>query len=102
MTRSCILNGFWAGVKASVFNMTVDLPTTYDQYVVGKSTVILKTVGQTGCGKTTFVQNLAKNKMFGEIKMTDWVSKIKLSEKREDNIRKFFLTAQNLKFFGKK
>ena len=25
-------------------------------------------VGQTGCGKTTFIQNLAKNKMFGELK----------------------------------
>ena len=25
-------------------------------------------VGQTGCGKTTFVQNLAKSKMFGSIK----------------------------------
>ena len=25
-------------------------------------------VGRTGCGKTTFVQNIGKNKMFGEIK----------------------------------
>ena len=25
-------------------------------------------VGRTGCGKTTFVQNLGKNKMFSEIK----------------------------------
>ena len=25
-------------------------------------------VGQTGCGKTIFVQNLAKNKMFGKLK----------------------------------
>ena len=25
-------------------------------------------VGRTGCGKTTFVQNLAKNKLFGDIK----------------------------------
>ena len=25
-------------------------------------------VGRTDCGKTTFVQNLGKNKMFGEMK----------------------------------
>ena len=25
-------------------------------------------VGRTGCGETAFVQNLGKNKMFGEIK----------------------------------
>ena len=28
--------------------------------------------------------------MFGEIKTTDWVSKLKLSEKREDDIRECF------------
>ena len=32
-------------------------------------------VGRTGCGKTTFVQNLRKNKMFGEIKQVTWLSK---------------------------
>ena len=32
-------------------------------------------VGKTGCGKTTFVQNLGKNKMFGEIKELTWLSK---------------------------
>ena len=26
------------------------------------------TVARTGCGKTTFVQNLGKNRMFGELK----------------------------------
>ena len=45
-------------------------------------------VGQIGCGKTTFVQNLGKSKMFGEIKSVDWVSKTNLSEKREDEIKK--------------
>ena len=25
-------------------------------------------VGQTGCGKTTFTQNIAKNSLFGELK----------------------------------
>ena len=33
-------------------------------------------VGQTGYGKTTFVQNLAKNKMLGSIKEVYWLSKI--------------------------
>ena len=32
--------------------------------------------GQTGCGKTTFTQNLAKNKMFSELKNLFWLSKI--------------------------
>ena len=43
-------------------------------------------VGQTGCGKTTFVQNLAKNKMFGRIKEAQWLSKISLSRDKEENI----------------
>ena len=47
-------------------------------------------VGQTGYGKTTFVQNLARNKMFGKIKTADWVSKIKLSEKREEDIKQCY------------
>ena len=39
-------------------------------------------VGRTGCGKTTFVQNLAKNKMFREIKEVFWLSKITSSRDR--------------------
>ena len=34
-------------------------------------------VGRTGCGKTTFIQQLGKNNLFGtEIKDVFWVSKI--------------------------
>ena len=44
-------------------------------------------VGQAGCGKTTFVQNLGLNRIFGEIKTVDYVSKIKLSKGREDHLR---------------
>ena len=51
-------------------------------------------VGRTGCGKTTFVQNLGKNKMFGEIKEVTWLSKIPLSREREDNIRSCFIDEQ--------
>ena len=37
---------------------------TYDAKFEGNILV----VGRTGCGKTTFIQNLGKNKMFGDIK----------------------------------
>ena len=47
-------------------------------------------VGRTGCSKTTFVQNLGKNKLFGDISKMFWVSKIALSEEREDAIRDSF------------
>lgn len=46
--------------------------------------------GRTGCGKTTFVQKLAKNNLFGDIKHIFWVSKIDPSKEREDNIRACF------------
>ena len=40
-------------------------------------------VGQTGCGKTSFVQSLASNKLFGnDLVKAEWVSKINLSRKR--------------------
>ena len=48
-------------------------------------------VGTTGCGNTTFVLNLGKNKIFGEIKEVVWVSKIPLSKDRENNIRDCFV-----------
>ena len=45
-------------------------------------------IGRTGCGKTTFIQNLGKNKMFGnEFVEVFWVSKIILNKEREDFIR---------------
>ena len=47
-------------------------------------------VGQTRCGKTSFVQKLGKNKMFGSIDSIDWISKIELSEAREHQIREGF------------
>ena len=40
-------------------------------------------VGTNGCGKTTFVQNLGKNQMFGDIKEVLWISKIAHSTERE-------------------
>ena len=48
-------------------------------------------VGRTGCGKTTFIQNLGKNKMFGnDIVEVFWVSKKFLNKEREDCIRDCF------------
>ena len=45
-------------------------------------------VGRTGCGKTTFIQKLAQNKMFGNnIVNVFWVSNIYLSPEREESIR---------------
>lgn len=55
-------------------------------------------VDRTSCGKTTFVQNLAKNKLFGNIKYIFCVSNIDLSKKREGNIRDCFQGDQNVHF----
>ena len=41
-------------------------------------------LGQTECGKTSFIQSLSKNEIFGS---DDWVSKINLSNNREEEIR---------------
>ena len=60
---------------------------TYDEKFQGNILV----VGRTGCGKTTFIQKLGKNKLFGD-KITDvfWVSKIVLTTERENFIRDSF------------
>ena len=47
-------------------------------------------IGRTRCGKTTFVQNLGKNKLFGDVTTVYWISKITLSEEREEKIRQCF------------
>ena len=55
-------------------------------------------LGQTGCGKTTFVQSLDKNKIFGSNLLSDdWVSKINLTKNRDDEIRQCF-TYTNVDF----
>ena len=48
-------------------------------------------VGQTGFGKTNFVQNLGRNKMFGDgLISVDWISKINWAKSREAKIKTFF------------
>ena len=46
-------------------------------------------VGRTRYGKTTFVQNLGKNKLFGNTTTVYWNSKISLSEEREEKKESF-------------
>ena len=49
-------------------------------------------VGRTRCGKTTSIEKLGKNKLFGSrIKDVFWVPKIVLSEEREELIRESFV-----------
>ena len=48
-------------------------------------------VGRTGCGKTTFIQKLGKNRLFGsEVTDVFWASKILLLNEREDSVRDSF------------
>ena len=54
-------------------------------------------LGQRGCGKTTFVQNLAKNKMLDDNKKAGWISKIHLSKERDEDI-KTCLVGVNVEF----
>ena len=44
-------------------------------------------VGRTESGKTTSVQNLGKNSLFGDIREVYWISKIELFSDRENNMR---------------
>ena len=67
---------------------------TFDGKFKGKILI----VGRTGCGKTTFIKKLAQFKMFGnETVHVFWVSKIFLSQEREEAIRDCFVD-QNVKF----
>ena len=49
-------------------------------------------LGQKGCGKTSFVLSLGKNKIFGcNLLSVDWVSKINVTKNREDKMRQCFI-----------
>ena len=56
----------------------------------GKFSGNILILGRTECGKTTFIQNLAINDFFGELKTVKWLSGIKLSKKREAEIESNF------------
>ena len=59
----------------------------YDRKFEGNSLIVRRT----SCSKTTFVQNLDKNKLFGDVKEVYWISQIELSKDREKNIRDCFV-----------
>ena len=63
-----------------------EIKYTYDGKFKGNILIVCRT----GCGKTTFVQNLGKNKLFRDVKKVCWISKIELSKDREENIRDCF------------
>ena len=64
----------------------------------GKFNENILIVGQTGCNKTTFTQNLAKNKMFAKLKEIFWLSKIMLSQDREQDTSSCFDLKVNPKY----
>ena len=47
-------------------------------------------VGRTGCGKTTFLEKLGLNNLFGDIIKTEWISGIDIDKKREAKIQSYF------------
>ena len=56
----------------------------------GKFSGNILIVGRTECGKTTFVQKLALNNFFGDLKKVKWISGICLSKRREAEIESNF------------
>ena len=58
----------------------------YDSKFSGNILVL----GRTECGKTTFVQKLALNNFFGELKKTELVSGISITKEREAEIETNF------------
>ena len=72
----------------------MDVNYTYD----GKLNGNILIVGQAGCGKTTFIQNLSKNKMFRKMKEILWLSKATFSKDREQNISSCFDLKVNFKY----
>ena len=55
-------------------------------------------VGQTVCGKKTFIQNIAKNNLFGELNEIFWISKIHLSMEKEKNMSVCFFKKLKFKY----
>ena len=56
----------------------------------GKCSGNILIVGRIECGKTTFVQKLALNNFFGDLKKVKWISGIRLSKRREAEIESNF------------
>ena len=56
----------------------------------GKFSGNILIVGRTECGKTTFVQKLALNNFFWDLKKVKWLSGIRLSKRKEAEIESNF------------
>ena len=67
---------------------------TYDGKFEGNILII----GQTGCGKTTLIQKLAKNQLFGKLNEIFWISKVPLSSEREKKILPCFQQRVDFKY----
>ena len=59
---------------------------TFDEKFEGNTLI----VGQAGYRKTTFIQTLAKNNIFAELKEIYWITKVPLSDQREKNVNSCF------------
>lgn len=55
-------------------------------------------LGQRGCGKTTFLQNLARSNMLGKLKKVNWISKIELPKKKTEGHITLFSKKRKLNF----
>ena len=62
------------------------MTTIYDGQFRGN----LLVVGKTGCGKTTFLEKIGINNVFGNLVKTEWISGIDTDEKREAKIQSCF------------
>ena len=62
------------------------MTSTYDEQCRGNTLV----VGRTGCGKTTFLEKLGLNNIFGNIIKTEWISGIDIDKKRVAEIQSYF------------
>ena len=101
---SCLDQKYLIGIKKMILNIKIKIVKEqykeynfirsidkvdyrYDRKFEGNILIVRRT----SCSKTTFVQNLDKNKLFGDVKEVYWISRIELSKYREKNIRDCFV-----------
>lgn len=60
----------------------MDVNYSYDRKFEGNILI----VGQTGSGKVTFIQNIAKNNLFEELKEISWMSEVVVVGREKKNI----------------
>ena len=101
---SCLDQKYLIGIKKLILNIKIKIVKEqykeynfirsidkvdyrYDRKFEGNILIVRRT----SCSKTTLVQNLDKNKLFGDVKEVYWISRIELSKYREKNIRDCFV-----------